>query len=480
MKLFKKENIAIFVLAVLYILANAKLYLLGFEWLWLMPIALWVVLLAIFAMDSLLFLLLFLVPLSIPLSHLVPGLPFNVMLPTEPIILGLTFLFLIKVIREEYFDKDIIFHPVTLAIFFNLFWILVTSFTSEMPGVSFKFLASRFWFIVVFYLIASQLFTKFSNIVRYFWYYAAGLGIVVMLAVGRLAVVGLTKHQEANKVVRPFFNDHTDYAAAVTMILVFMVGLLILKRKAKGFEKLFYIGSSVFFIIALILSYTRASWLSLVVALGFFAAMFLRFRLKIIFLIAGILLSLFLVFQNDIIMALERNKQDSDKDLSKHITSAANISTDASNMERLNRWHCAIKMFNERPVFGFGPGTYQFQYAPFQVKGEMTIISTNRGDVGNSHSEYLGPLAESGVLGTVSFVLIIITTMATASKLYFRSNRRKVRILAITLLVAMITYYSHGFLNNFLDTDKLSALFWGFTAMIVSLDVYHSKNLKKA
>jgi O-antigen ligase len=137
-------------------------------------------------------------------------------------------------------------------------------------------------------------------------------------------------------------------------------------------------------------------------------------------------------------------------------------------------------MFKERPLFGFGPGTYQFQYAPFQVKGEMTIISTNRGDVGNSHSEYLGPLAEQGIFGTVAIVLVIITTMATASKLYFKSNRRKVRIMAMTLLVAMLTYYIHGFLNDFLDTDKLSALFWGFTAMIVSLDVYHSKNLKKA
>jgi hypothetical protein len=33
---------------------------------------------------------------------------------------------------------------------------------------------------------------------------------------------------------------------------------------------------------------------------------------------------------------------------------------------------------------------------------------------------------------------------------------------------------THGFLNNFLDTDKLSVPFWGFTAIIVALDVYHT------
>jgi len=34
-------------------------------------------------------------------------------------------------------------------------------------------------------------------------------------------------------------------------------------------------------------------------------------------------------------------------------------------------------------------------------------------------------------------------------------------------------------LNNFLDTDKASALFWGFTAAIVALDVYHTREQKR-
>ena len=40
-------------------------------------------------------------------------------------------------------------HPVTYAILFYLFWILVTSVTSSMPLVSFKFLLARIWFIAV-------------------------------------------------------------------------------------------------------------------------------------------------------------------------------------------------------------------------------------------------------------------------------------------------------------------------------------------
>jgi hypothetical protein len=40
--------------------------------------------------------------------------------------------------------------------------------------------------------------------------------------------------------------------------------------------------------------------------------------------------------------------------------------------------------------------------------------------------------------------------------------------------MGFITYLVHGSLNNF-DTDKASALFWGFTAIFVSTDLYLEK-----
>jgi hypothetical protein len=45
-------------------------------------------------------------------------------------------------------------------------------------------------------------------------------------------------------------------------------------------------------------------------------------------------------------------------------------------------------------------------------------------------------------------------------------------------LLGLITYYIHGTMNNFLDTDKLSVPFWGFTAMIVAIDIHTRKEQK--
>jgi putative inorganic carbon (HCO3(-)) transporter len=160
-------------------------------------------------------------------------------------------------------------------------------------------------------------------------------------------------------------------------------------------------------------------------------------------------------------MILGRNNTDSDGDITANIESMSNISTDASNLERLNRWSCALQMFEEKPVVGFGPGTYQFLYAPFQKSSQKTIISTNFGDKGNAHSEYLGPLSEQGLIGALIVVALVFAVMFLGYRLVYSVKDKSLKILTITVLMGMSTYFVHGFLNNFLDTDKASVPFLG-------------------
>ncbi len=476
----KIEYFWIFLLSLCFIFLHSILLLRGFEYFILAPIGIFILYLAFFYQEKLLLFLAFLVPLSVPLTYFSSKLPVNLSLPSEPILILLMILFFMKVLIDEGFDKSILLHPVSLSIYLYLSWMFITSVTSELPGVSLKFFTAKLWFIASFYFLATQLFKKYGNAIRYGMYYSAGLLMVIFYVGINILSIGSISQHIASRVVFPFYNDHTDYAAALALMIVFVTGIFFIRRrKTSLWIKLLLISIVIVFIAAIILSYTRAAWLSVIIALGFYIGYRLRIRLRFMFLILASLIALFIYFYNDIIIALERNKQDSHKEFSRHITSITNISTDASNRERLNRWACAIRMFQERPLLGWGPGTYQFLYGPFQKKSEMTIISTRHGDVGNAHSEYLGPLAEQGLLGTLAFLLVIISTMATASRLYFRAKRRKVRLLALTLLLALITYYAHGIMNNFLDADKLSALFWGFTAMIVALDVYHTPTLRK-
>ena len=110
---------------------------------------------------------------------------------------------------------------------------------------------------------------------------------------------------------------------------------------------------------------------------------------------------------------MEQNRQNSSATLAEHVKSISNITTDDSNLERLNRWNAALRMFREKPVFGWGPGTYMFKYAPYQRSTDKTAISTDFGDLGNAHSEYIGPLAESGYLDRFPLLLIGIVSLIT-------------------------------------------------------------------
>jgi O-antigen ligase len=132
-------------------------------------------------------------------------------------------------------------------------------------------------------------------------------------------------------------------------------------------------------------------------------------------------------------------------------------------------------MFAERPVFGFGPGTYQFEYAPFQHSNEKTRISTNFGDKGNAHSEYIGPLAESGIIGILSMLGILVLTIITGLRVYKRAEEKETKMISLAILLGLIAYFFHGTMNNFLDTDKASVPFWGFIAILVALDLYYRK-----
>ena len=215
--------------------------------------------------------------------------------------------------------------------------------------------------------------------------------------------------------------------------------------------------------------------MGLAAAIGIAFIIKLKIKIKWVLLTSVIFISLFFLLRSEIIMKLEKNKQDTSDNLVEHIQSMSNISTDASNLERINRWEAAFRMFKERPFWGFGPGTYQFSYAPYQYSYERTIISTNAGNRGNAHSEYIGPLAESGVIGLLSVLAIAFTVIFTALQIYWNTKDKKIKLLVFIALLSLVTYYTHGFLNNFLDTDKASVPFWGFIAMIVALDVYHLK-----
>jgi putative inorganic carbon (hco3(-)) transporter len=299
---------------------------------------------------------------------------------------------------------------------------------------------------------------------------------VIIYTVIRHSYYGFDK-TSAHWVMEPLFKDHTSYGAVLAMYFPIIVGLLVVRKHSLGLKVFLGIGF-VILTVGLILSYTRAAWISVIGAAAILVVMMLRIRFRT--LIAGMFVASGLLFLSweDIQVSLEGNKQESSDKLEEHVGSISNVSSDASNLERLNRWHCAIELFKERPIVGWGPGTYQFVYAPFQRAEDRTIISTNQGDGGNAHSEYLGPLAEQGIIGSLLVFILLFYICHYAFVLFRELRDPLVKSYVAMVFLGLITYFIHGVLNNYLDTDKASIPFWGFIATIVAIDIYYNPSKK--
>ncbi len=457
---------SVFLLVNLFLVVQKDMY-----WLFLLPIVLVVMYYYLTAYDKILLLITFATPLAVNISDIEAGL--GISLPTEPLMFGVLIIFLINVIYQNNYDKRISKHPVSYLIYLNLFWILISTFTSEMPIVSIKFFISRLWFVVPFFFVAALFFRKIDNINKFLWLYLGGLLIVITYTISVHSQYGFDE-ETGHWVMDPFYNDHTAYGAALSMFLPISIGF-ILYPKQKNWIRIVATIATAILIIAILLSYSRAAWLSILASVGLFILVVFRIRYYWVLGVLILLVGLFFTFQHQIIDRLEKNKQDSSANFTEHVKSITNISSDASNLERINRWQAAVRLYEERPVFGWGPGTYQFVYAPYQRSREKTIISTNLGDQGNAHSEYLGPLAETGLPGMIIIIIMFATILYSGIRTYEKGNK-KVKYLSMMALMGLSTYMAHGVLNNFLDTDKLSVPFWGFTAIIVALDIFHTKN----
>ncbi|MEE1098103.1 MAG: O-antigen ligase family protein [Bacteroidales bacterium] len=441
----------------------------------LLPVVLLGLLFVVRNMKAAILLIALFTPLSIGMSFKEVA----ITIPSEPILILVMLLFFWNWFFTGKFESKILAHPISVAVIINLLWTLITAIFSEDPIVSLKYLLSQLWFIIPCFYLAVSLFKNIKKANLFIILYCVSLCVVICYATANFGSKGFA-FSFAHYSMQPFFNDHTAYGAAIALMIP-SVSYFLLYGKKMGFGNLkmlsIYLLLGVL-ILGFILSYSRAAWLSLVAAVGVWVLVKLKLSLKT-YIYGGLALCLVLALSWGSIMSMfEKNDQDSSGNMAEHISSITNISTDDSNVERLNRWACALQMFEERPLFGWGPGMYAFVYGSYQKSFNMTQISTDAGDLGSTHSEYLRPLSEQGLIGMLTNTAVFIITVIMGLRAYNRVEDKKLANLALFVVMSLITYYVHGFLNQFLETDKLAVPFWGLTAIIVAIDLYAPKKVK--
>lgn len=458
-------------LSVGLVLQNTRLQYISY----LAALSLPLIYLLLFKLNLLVFITVFAIPLSVKMA--LPG-GVAVSIPAE-ILTGIIAVFYViyRLLSPVKFNTRILTHPITILVLSDITWLFISTLFSEMPVISIKRLVVRTAFLVVFYFIFSVLFKDYRNIAKIWLIYGIGMMIPVFSTLYNHSQYGFVK-AVSFMMTKPFYNDHTQYATCIAYILPVMGVMFVLPGRF-GINRnarilIFFI--SCLLITGEIFSFSRAAWLSIFVAILFGAlVVFFRFRLVHFMLATIIAGAVVYSYRTEIYQYVEKvDAVSRSANTEEHMESVMNIQTDASNLERINRWQCAFRMFRDRPFIGFGPGTYQFIYGKYQSFPEMTRISTNNGDKGNAHSEYLTYLSETGLPGFIIFNILLLVAASTGIRIYRRSRRKEIRWLAIALLMGFVAYFFHGLFNSFIDTDKASVLVYGSLSAFVALEVHHS------
>ncbi|MFT5645550.1 MAG: O-antigen ligase [Aureispira sp.] len=416
----------------------------------------------------------FLLFLSIPVStevflteHLATD------LPTEPLIVGLMVIyFLILLTNPLSLDRNFIKHPLSKLILAHVAWIAVTAFTSSAMGFSFKFLLAKVWYVVTFFYFAGYIAKDEKKINVLLWLVTIPLTLATIKVILHHATLDFG-FKEINEACPPFFRNHVNYAAILSVFLPFVYYL---RKWNVGLNKRLLEFAFIVLVFGVLTAYTRAAYVALAIVPGVY--WIIRLRLvklaAVIATIAVIGLLSFLITGNKFLELVPSEATVAHTELSGIVSSTSELK-DVSTMERYYRWIAGAEMITEKPILGFGPGNFYHFYKRYTLNRFSTYVSDNPEKSG-IHNYYLMTTLEQGFIGLIIFLLLIYTTIIYGEKVYHESETRVRRDLVMAAILSTIIIDAFLLINDMIETDKIGSFFFFNIAIIVIIDLANKRD----
>jgi putative inorganic carbon (hco3(-)) transporter len=433
--------------------------------LWIFFIPLFIVVLYYYleSIDLILPLIIISVPFSLEL--MIPGIKSYLQFPSEPLIIVTLILWLFYYLIDR--NKTILINDTKIIIgmlsVFILF-ILLSVLTSSDLTLSIKLFLNTSWYIASCVLFVIWNVRSRKRLEQMLIMLLIGGFIITVYTLIRHSSVGFS-FSLVNKTMRPFFNEHGSYAAHLSIVLGVAIGM-IFGLKNEWFKKTLISICCLILVIGIILSYTRAAWLGMVIMLSFIFVVKIKDLISLKFfmiIVVGGIIILFVGINENVKATTEKTA-----------LSITDVQKDVSNLERFNRWIAAINMIKAHPINGIGYGTFPKMYEKYKDKRFLTYDSYKYMGV---HNDYLQYFAEAGIFALFAWIVFIITLLYKGLKYYFRSDDKFEKNLILGCMGAVLSYVVHAFFNDFLNIDKVAVPFWlaiGIILLIINSSMIES------
>jgi len=358
-------------------------------------------------------------------------------------------------------------HPLLVLPFMLLAWSAVDCYFSVDKIRSIKYVVAKTWFLVPLLPGTLLVLRRPADFWRLAACYVGGAVVSLLWVLPRHAGIGFS-FARTNWAIQPFYINHVIYATTLALLLPFAFGLA--QRASTPTWRRLWLWGGLLLLFGLITSYTRASWLSVPAAFGFYWVMRLRLtRVLLLGLALGTAGAATYFVSGENFM---RFRPDFEKtiwhggNLAAHLESTYKFQ-DVSGMERVYRWVAAARMVADKPLTGSGPSTFNPTYKRYTVSSFRTYVSANH-EGSTAHNYFLLQLAEQGAPAFVLFCLLVGSALLTAERLYHAtSHHPDLRRLVLVVSLSFVIIVFHLFLNELIENDKVGSIFFVALAMLV-------------
>src|SRR5665648_506546 len=213
----------------------------------------------------------------------------------------------------------------------------------------------------------------------------------------------------------------------------------------------------------IIVCHTRAIWAALLFSLLLFGYLLSHFKIhkvlkdnkKWLIILFSLFLLITLIYSTD-------------NPFNRSSITAAERAISAFDMQgsslrsRLLIWQSTINMIKDRPLFGLGLGTFPLYYLNYQA--DFLQKNPNyfkfSGKAGEAHNEYLQLGAETGIIGLLVFMLIIVIFYKTNFKLIKKIKTINGKIIVIGMLSGVTVTLIHSIFSFPFHVPAVGAAFW--------------------
>lgn len=251
--------------------------------------------------------------------------------------------------------------------------------------------------------------------------------------------------------------------AAYMMVVAIIIGLSkILPSQNKEPVKMKNYLWLILYLIALILPAKRMLFAIGILICIFFILFWTKSKNRFWYVILGIIIGIIGLFVAMKVPALNTL-----------ITRFTLYSGDTTGNGRIYLWEKAIEMFNQKPLFGYGYGTYNTY-----TKYSGVLLSATGEWNAYAHNIYYQMLGEIGIVGTIIFLTIIFDMAIQGFKLYLKRKKLSAQdmqllFIGLSIIILNVIYGYSG--NPIYYTNQAFLFFWGGSIILYLRYKYYFK-----